>query len=432
MIITLIYICLVFWIIQKWSFFNIEGIRKFEFYLAFSLKLFTGFILYLIYTEYYEQRSLADIFKFYDDSKIISDVALSKPIDFLQILFGLDFDKAYFESNYFINMNHWETSYKSVIMNESRLIIKINALFNLVGFNNYIFNAANFILIGYLGLIMIIKSFFNQIKMMNTRLLFWSCMLFPSIVLWTSGILKEPLTFFAIGLILFGIQGALAKKKKSIVILVIGGYLLFMIKFYVFACFVPALITFMIIKKRKLNPFKTIFSASIVLLTLIVLISFLSEAYNPIGLLSRKQNDFIGLAEFSKSGSYFKTSPIKNNLLSFIKAIPEGIFNGFLRPLPGDIKKSIHLLPLVENILLICFAGGLLLKVKKNINKLSMDRKQIILCALFFAFLLYTLTGMSTPVVGALVRYKIPGSLFIIISLNIIYDFYKNNFKEKF
>ena len=58
-------------------------------------------------------------------------------------------------------------------------------------------------------------------------------------------------------------------------------------------------------------------------------------------------------------------------------------------------------------------------------NKIELSAKQIIYPALLFPTLLYTLTGMSTPVIGALIRYKIPGLLFLIIALNITYDFTK-------
>ena len=38
-----------------------------------------------------------------------------------------------------------------------------------------------------------------------------------------------------------------------------------------------------------------------------------------------------------------------------------------------------------------------------------------------FTFLLYTLIAITTPLVGALVRYKIPGILFLILSIYILH-----------
>ena len=428
MVITILYILFVFWVIQKWNFIQIQGIKKIDFQLAFALKLFVGYLLYWIYTEYYNQRHLADIFKFYDDSKIISDVFLSKPLDFLQIIFGVNLNQNYFDSNYFINMNHWDSSYNSVLMNESRIIIKINAILNVIGFNNYSFNLISFLLFGYLGIILIIKSIITQIKINNQRLLFWSIILFPSIIIWTSGILKEPITLLALGFILYGISSISFQKKlvmKPIIIFSIGTILLFMIKFYVFACFIPALITYLIIKKKSTNPIRTVLYTSILILLAILTLSTFTDQYNPIYLLSRKQKDFIVLAEFYRSGSYFDLPKINNSISIFIQSIPIGLFNGLFRPLPTDIKKFIHLLPLIENLILYISFITLIVKLKPSMRKIELSAKQIIYPALLFPILLYTLTGMSTPVIGALIRYKIPGLLFLIIALNITYDFTK-------
>ncbi len=415
-------------LIQKWNFFHIKGIKKVEFQIAFGIKLITGYFLYWIYSEYYGQRHLADIFKFYDDSKIISDVFLSKPLDFLQIIFGVHLDQNYFDSNYFINMNHWDSSYSSVLMNESRIIIKINAVLNVIGFNNYSFNVMSFILLGYLGIILIIKSIFTQIKLNNKRLLFWSIILFPSIMIWTSGILKEPITFLSLGLILYGVC-SISKKKKLIIkpfaLFLTGTISLFMIKFYVFVCFIPSLISYIIIKKKSINPFKTVLYTSIIILLTIVIISTFTDQYNPIYLLSRKQEDFIILGEFYRSGSFFELPKINYSISNFIQLLPVGLFNGFFRPLPTDIKKTIHILPIIENFILFLSVIFFSIKFKISFKKVELAKKQIIFPALLFTILLYTLTGISTPIIGALIRYKIPGLLFLITALNIIYDYTK-------
>ena len=295
MVVTILYILLISWIIQKWNFFKIEGIRKIDFHLAFVVKLFAAISLYYIYTEFYRDRHLADIFKFYDDSKVISDAFYTKPKDFFTLILGLDFNEKYFEMNYYINMNHWETSYKTVLMNESRLIIKLNALFNVIGFNHYSFNVISFLMIGYIGIVMIIKSLLSLIKIRSSRVLLWSIILFPSIVLWSSGILKEPITFLSIGMIIYGFQSFINRIHitKSIILIITGSYLLFMIKFYVFVCFFPSIIVLLIVLKWGFNPIKTISISCIIILSLIISFSYILSDYSPIGLLSRKQNDFI-------------------------------------------------------------------------------------------------------------------------------------------
>ena len=53
--------------------------------------------------------------------------------------------------------------------------------------------------------------------------------------------------------------------------------------------------------------------------------------------------------------------------------------------------------------------------------------QNIILNSFFFVIILFTITGISTPVIGALVRYKVPGLIFIIIIINLLYDALKKN-----
>ena len=54
--------------------------------------------------------------------------------------------------------------------------------------------------------------------------------------------------------------------------------------------------------------------------------------------------------------------------------------------------------------------------------KINQDVKNVLWNSLFFIIMLFILTGVSTPVIGALVRYKVPGLLFLIIVINLMYD----------
>ena len=114
------------------------------------------------------------------------------------------------------------------------------------------------------------------------------------------------------------------------------------------------------------------------------------------------------------------------NFNSFFSSIPMGIINGFFRPFPSDINKIIHVLPLIENIflyVLIIYLVYKLFSLKINFEKVYLN---VLLNSVFFISLLFTITGLSTPVIGALVRYKLPGTIFIIISICIMHGQTKN------
>jgi lysylphosphatidylglycerol synthetase-like protein (DUF2156 family) len=102
-----------------------------------------------------------------------------------------------------------------------------------------------------------------------------------------------------------------------------------------------------------------------------------------------------------------------------------GSINGFFRPFPNNINNSLQLFPLIENILLYLTVLYLLFKILFLKIKIKQDVKNVLWNSLFFIIMLFVLTGISTPVIGALVRYKVPGLLFLIIVINLMYDQFK-------
>ena len=324
-------------------------------------------------------------------------------------------------------MNNWDTSYKNSLMNESRLLIKLNAILNIIGFKNYFFNSITFILMGFVGEFLIFKSLLLKFNFKYPKILFWSMVLFPSIFLWSSGILKEPLIILSFGLILNSLSRKRKTKWLSISTFTIALLIIFKVKFYVFICFFPALISYLISEKTKLKPPRLIFAFCIIIALALMIMGNMKSSYNPLKILSEKQNDFITLSELFDTGSAFKMSPIEPNIISLIKAIPMGAVNGFLRPFPKNINKLLQLLPLIENILLYLLFLYLSYKIVFLKIELNKDVKNIVWNSLFFICMLFVLTGISTPVIGALVRYKVPGLIFIIIVINLMYDQYKKH-----
>ena len=323
-------------------------------------------------------------------------------------------------------MNNWDTSYKNSLMNESRLLIKINAILNIIGLKNYFFNSISFILMAFVGEFLIFKSLIVKFKFKNPKILFWSLVLFPSIFLWSSGILKEPLIILSFGLIL---NSLIVKRTKwmNVSSFIIASLIIFKVKFYIFICFFPALISYIISEKTKFKPPRIIFTVCAIIAVIIFAMGKMNNYYNPLKILSQKQNDFITLSELFDTGSAFKIIPIEPSITSLLKAIPMGAINGFFRPFPNNINNLLQLFPLIENMLLYLMVLYLLFKILFLKIKINQDVKNVLWNSLFFIIMLFILTGVSTPVIGALVRYKVPGLLFLIIVINLMYDQFKKH-----
>ena len=325
-----------------------------------------------------------------------------------------------------MEMNNWDTSYKNSLMNESRLLIKINAILNIIGLKNYFFNSITFILMAFIGEFLIFKSLTVKFKFKNPKILFWSLLLFPSIFLWSSGILKEPLIILSFGLIL---NSLIFKRKRwmNISSFIIATLIIFKVKFYIFICFFPALISYIISEKTKFKPPRIIFTICAIFSVIIFTMGKMNNSYNPLKILSQKQNDFITLSKLFDTGSAYKITPIEPSITSLIIAIPMGAINGFFRPFPTNISNLLQLFPLIENMLLYSMVLYLLFKILFFKIKINQDVKNVLWNSLFFIIMLFIITGLSTPVVGALVRYKVPGLIFLIIVINLMYDQFKKH-----
>ncbi|MFH2096177.1 MAG: hypothetical protein ABIJ16_10765, partial [Bacteroidota bacterium] len=106
---------------------------------------------------------------------------------------------------------------------------------------------------------------------------------------------------------------------------------------------------------------------------------------------------------------------------------PSALFNAFLRPHFFDIHSPIVIPAFLENLALIMLAVISFIFLRKpRDNKMT----SMILFSLSFVTILFVLCGLVTPVIGALVRYKIPALPFLAIIFIILAD--REKIKTKF
>ncbi|MDG2344030.1 MAG: hypothetical protein P8L23_05580 [Flavobacteriales bacterium] len=430
-VISSIYVLLFLILISKWKIFSINDIPRKDIAAAFLIKILAAFVLIWIYSDYYKERHTADIFKYFDDSLIISSSFLNNPKDFFSMIVGFENNYEYLHQNYFINMNHWDSSYSSTILNESRLVIRLNAIVGLISFKIYFIHALFFSFISLIGFVFLVKTVKKISPKENVRHVFWVLILFPSILVFSSGVLKEPLIILGLGGFSYLLITLFKNKKqiiKKIIFLILCLLLIYKIKFYVFCCLFSGLLIFISIKKINKNP-HLIFLVNLIAIGFVFMLLHLSNnTYDPISIISKKQEDFIRLAEFYNAGSIMKITEIKNDFFSFLKAIPSGFMNSLLRPFPWEITSKIHLISIFENFLMLGLIGYVLSKLKKVKKNLYQNMYGYIYSSLIFIVFLYCIVGMTTPVFGALIRYKIPG---LIVLLIILVPLFKKTYKSK-
>ena len=427
-LLTIVYLLIFLQIINKWKFFKNKWVSKKKIKLFFVIKLIVGLFLFWVYSNHYSNSKLsrqdADIFKYFDDSEYIYNSLYNKPIDFTKILLGLDFDKNYFSKEYYINMNNWDNHYNSHLFNDSRAIIRINAIIRVFSFGYYSIHILFFCFIGFTGLFALFKgctAYFNK----KENWLFYSLFLIPSVLLWSSGVLKEPLMLYSLGFIFYYMT--LKNYSKSILLNLIACLvILFFIKFYVFSILLCLLVPF---KYNLVKNFKHKFVPYILSLSLFCLLAILlNPKINLLNLIDKKQESFISETKYKNSGSYFEITNIEPNLESIIKVIPEAIFNSLTRPLPWNVNSLIQLPAVLENILLLALIVLAFLDLYRKKMLRKIDVNFVLFCSIF-VFLNYVIIGIITPVSGALVRYKMIALPFLIMLILLTVNL--NRFKMK-
>ena len=487
------YASLFIFLIAKMKFFTCEGINRKAIQGMFILKILFGILLYLVYTFYYTDRSTADIYKYFDDSKVMFDALFTKPQDYFQMLFGIGNDTPYFDV-YYNQMNHWYREYDSNLYNDSHTIIRFNAVVRLFSMGVYNVHTVFMCFLSLLGLTAIYKTFTPVMKEKNF-LLFGAVFLIPSVLFWGSGVLKEGLLFFGLGFLVYYAHKVIYGewKLKSIFWILFSIVLLALTKFYVAIAVIPGLAANYWLEKTGNKNALLKYIASY---TLIFCVGLL--ATNSLQVLVQKQKDFINLAnggtylqrittektdtiyisssmheqldinrktkevevtgkidyckvwkegqlgketeflgaknfketeyrlllDYGKTGSTIEIQKLEPNILSFLKAAPKALYNTFFRPFFFESFSPFILMAGFENLFILLLTIVAIIFADKKI----FSEKMFWFCV-FFTLVIFSLTGLITPVIGAIVRYKIAALPLLLIALFMLID--KNKLTKK-
>ena len=425
-ILLILYTLLLLLIINKLSFFKTTNIPFKFLSLIFIFKIISGIGLLLLYKFYYGTNG-SDIFNYYKDGEIIYNVANTNPTDFIKLITGIGNYSNELETYLRENTNYWFKAFNYNLLNDNRLTIRVNAVLHFISNHNIYVHSIFFSFFSFIGLIAlykVFKQFYNN-KFVLVIIVFF----IPSVIIWSSAMLKESILMLSLGLFLLAFFNLLKNRKSviNLIILLISASLMFMLKFYVLFALIPGLLFLIINKFYNKNPiinFSIIYGLTIILFFNSQYIS----NYNLAEIMSFKQHDFINMINSSENvGSKINLPILRPIFFSFLSATPNALVNTFLRPSIFDIHSVIVIPAVIENILFfILFIFSIIFFDKQNFKK----NINFIIFALSFTLTLSILIGLTTPVLGAIVRYKVPYLPFFAITLILVLN--TNKIKKHF
>ncbi len=422
LLLTIAYLALVFFGVYRLNFFRLPGLPRYSALFALALKLLAGLVLVWYYAGDHMDRKDADIYVLYDDSEHMYEALWSEPGDFFSMVTGIGLEPIdYYKAEYFDQMNRWLPHDKGGLFNDAHFMIRLNALLRLISGGVYGVHVILMCLFSLVGLVAFYKTFQPHLRD-KERL--WGAVLFllPSLLFWTSGILKEGLLVFALGSALYCLP--LFRGSRRFTPLSGGWFLaafvlMVFLKLYSFVILLGALLPFLWCRWMKDRlPLLNFFGGLGVLVLVCLSVQWLVPRLDLLGLIREQQRAFIELARVEDPDSLIPLTRLDNAYVTLLEVLPEALVNTFLRPLPGNLDALLYWPPFLENVfmltsMLVCIT------LSKPIYRIDVP---MLLFGLTVVLGFYSLIGLTTPILGAILRYKVPALPFLFLAFFLILD----------
>ena len=400
-------------LIWKLRFFNVGNLPRKLIVVGFLVKLAAGTALGWVYSSYYTDRSKADTFRYFDDSEVLFSSIHDSPKSFFKMITGWDAESPELKV-YYDRMNYWYDTYSPV--NDNRAMIRANAVLRIFSGGHY---HIHLVFVCFLALIGIVASTKALSKFHNayTTPFFMSFIIIPSVVFWGSGLMKDSLGVFALGLTIYTLTNIISKQEFSnrhLGFWIICMLLLMQTRFQLFILMCPIGIAWLIAinAERKIQTVFLVTFTTISLATVLSWGAFFDKGF--FDQLSEKRNAFIELAVKENSKSLFSTQQMETE---FPKVLTEP-FTGFIKSLTqpnfSTNTSTINKIAEIENMMILFILLFLIVLTLRNHTR---EWSLFLTLCMTLSISYLAITGMVTPVAGALVRYKSALVPFMVIPL---------------
>jgi hypothetical protein len=288
--------------------------------LGLVLKFFAGLFFLYVYTYFYNWGELGqDASSYMKESKMLRDVFYISPKVYFMLLTGIGETRELI-LEYLPHTSYW-TPGSTTVINDAKNVVRVNSVIQFFSNNNPV---VHLIVLSFFSLIGIKEIFtaFEEKVSIKPILFFLGVVLSPSVLFWTSSILKEPLMIMGLGLF---VNGLLIKNKPIFRIpkLMFGFILLFNFKSYVLACLLFGVLYYMISKVVFIKkPIYSFFAYASLLL--IILVIFPTQRTSVVQFISKRQFDFNNVG---MGGIYVRDYETKEMYCIFPENYDKLIFN---------------------------------------------------------------------------------------------------------
>jgi branched-subunit amino acid transport protein len=407
-------------ILLTWYFSKLQGRLKTLYFFSLLFKIACGIALGLIYKFHY---SHGDTFLYFQDATTLSDLARSDPGKFLNFIFA----------------DHYvEGVSNRLLYSEQRAVFfsKVISFLALLTFDNYWLISIYCSLLSFFSawfLFRILVKFFPQ-HVAASAIAF---LFFPSVVFWTSGVIKETIACAA----LFFLTGVFVtswfEKRVRIahcIMSLFALWVLWNLKYYYAAVFLPVVFTSMLYRfflqrfvghmSWAVKVFLWIFIFAVPLL----LITFSHPNFYPNRLMQVIVSNHDLYSQYSDPGDRIEYISLQPTFKSLLLNTPLAVLSGLFRPSVFEAGNAFQWVAAIENLIIAVLTLFAIARVLKG--KSRSDHIILLVAVGIFVFLLADFLSLSTPNFGTLSRYRVaflPFYLLVILCSNPLLERLQRN-----
>lgn len=380
---------------------------------AFTFKVIGALALGLIYQFYYGG---GDTFNYYRDCSQMWNIFVESPIIWLQMLFTE-------AGNYDVNPILYNALRRVYFFQDptSYLMIQFGTVISIFTFNTYSTMAISYALLSFSGAWALFQTLNRMYPYLHKQ--FAIALLFlPSIFFWSSGFMKDTLTFGALGWLFYGLYGVFFKRESfffNIIIIAISIYVIRSIKVYILLSFLPAFFLWLFLHYRNAIGSQAIrlFITPILLaifiplgLNSIQLITAEDERYQLDNLVTTTQvsAEWIKYTGQQDQGSVYDLGEFDGSLGNLFLKFPQAVWLCLFRPYVWEARNPVMLLSALEATFFLLLTFYVLFT--SSLLKLLQTLRQhpfVVFC-LAFSISFGFGVAIATYNFGSLARYKIP------------------------
>lgn len=382
-----------------------------------------AFTVFFVYLTPGDSTSL-----YYPEGYHLYRLILNNPVHNFHLLFtsGVNYDE---------NLLAVPENINSFKIESNFLIARLVTVCCFFTFGKYLLINLCFSMLAYSGIWRLYKFFYAHYPELHKKLAI-TIIYLPSLVFWSSGVLKDPVCICMLGWVTYALYSIFEKwqfSAKHIIAAIIAAYTLYVVKVYIIICYLPFLLLYLVvinIQRLKSQVIKMAFGVVIlagIIFGIFQLADTLKEELGFFALdkitesVKTQQSNFINMADAAES-SFSLGVEYDGTPKSLLKMTPAAVIATFFRPFLWESKKLSTLLSSVESLALMLLTVYVFFRAGPLRFFKTIFTDPMVFFCFFYSVVFGVFIGATTLNFGTLVRYKIPCLPFYIVAILLILE----------